>query len=61
MGGVSVYIANLLDKLDTRRFWGLFSLGVHAGRKDSYFAQCVAKDWQTPVLCGHNTIPIVLN
>jgi len=44
MVGVSMYIANLIDKLGTRRFGRLFSLGVHAVRKDSYIAQCVVKD-----------------
>ena len=45
-GCVSICIVNLIDKLDTRIFGGMFSLGVQAVRKDSYIAECVGKDLQ---------------
>jgi hypothetical protein len=45
--GMFLYIANLMDKLDTQRFGATFSLGVHAVRKDSYIEQCAGKDLQT--------------
>jgi len=50
-GGVSICIVNLIDKLDTRRFGGMLSLGVRAVRKDSYVAECVGKDLKSLLLC----------
>jgi hypothetical protein len=50
--GVFLYIATLIDKLDTRSFGGMFSLGFHAVRKDSYIAKCVGKDLTSTSILG---------